>query len=64
MVQLGCLASAQFSGLVFGLPGHPELPTSIPDTLQVESVHVAGDLDREVTNSLCPQGGAADLELG
>lgn len=46
-----------FQAWLFGLPGHSELPTSIPETLQAESVYVAGDPDKETTNALRPQGG-------
>lgn len=37
VAQLYFLASAQFPSLVYAMPGHFELPTSIPESLQVES---------------------------
>lgn len=37
VAQLYFLASAQFPSLVSAMPGHFELPTSIPESLQVES---------------------------
>lgn len=48
-VQLHLLAAAQFSSLVFGLRGCSEPPASIPEVLQVESVSVARNMDREAT---------------